>query len=215
MCIRDRNGTLTVVEACPAGAECNACLECGVSSAETCDGWDNDCDGEIDEGFDLGGSCTIGACDLPGTYVCAADGSGVHCSAVEACAEQAEEEARGNQENETEGGDNTPTNPEEEEEEEAEEEDWEEDAVDTPSEENPWAVTEEEGTGNPESGLNEEEGTGVLEASTGLGTTSSNSRVTQSGCRTDSGIPWNGLPWFGLLLLILHAMRRRRVPLAK
>jgi hypothetical protein len=65
---------------CEAGAipgpTCNA--------EEKCDGRDNDCDGQIDEGFDLGGECSagLGACEAAGTYVCAEDGDGSVCNAV-------------------------------------------------------------------------------------------------------------------------------------
>ncbi|MCB9548300.1 MAG: hypothetical protein H6706_20990 [Myxococcales bacterium] len=53
--------------------------------AETCDGADNDCDGETDEGFDgLGEACEAGtgACAAVGMTVCAPDGAGVACNAV-------------------------------------------------------------------------------------------------------------------------------------
>ncbi|MGM0555183.1 MAG: putative metal-binding motif-containing protein, partial [Myxococcota bacterium] len=50
---------------------------------EVCDDFDNDCDGNTDEGFsDKGTSCTVGtgACENSGTYECSGDGSGVTCS---------------------------------------------------------------------------------------------------------------------------------------
>lgn len=55
------------------------------SDEEICDGNDNDCDGEIDEGFDtLGDACTsgVGACTAAGTLVCTGDGMDVECDAV-------------------------------------------------------------------------------------------------------------------------------------
>ena len=53
------------------GLVCNA-IE-GAPSAELCDGEDNDCDGTVDEGFDVGGLCTVsaGGCTATGTRVCA------------------------------------------------------------------------------------------------------------------------------------------------
>jgi hypothetical protein len=53
-------------------------------TAEICDGQDNDCDGQIDEGFNVGQSCTVGVgeCVRTGQYVCKADGSGTECNAV-------------------------------------------------------------------------------------------------------------------------------------
>jgi hypothetical protein len=51
---------------------------------EICDGKDNNCNGQIDEGFNVGQSCTVGVgeCARTGQYVCKADGSGTQCSAT-------------------------------------------------------------------------------------------------------------------------------------
>lgn len=53
-------------------------------SAETCNGADDDCDGAIDEGFNVGSACTagVGACERSGVLVCSADGSGTFCDAT-------------------------------------------------------------------------------------------------------------------------------------
>lgn len=52
--------------------------------AERCDGRDNDGDGLVDEGFDLGQSCATGAgeCMATGETVCDLDGAGTVCNAV-------------------------------------------------------------------------------------------------------------------------------------
>ena len=52
--------------------------------AERCDGRDDDCDGRADESFPLGARCAsgIGACERPGSWVCAPDGLDAWCDAV-------------------------------------------------------------------------------------------------------------------------------------
>jgi hypothetical protein len=51
---------------------------------ETCDSLDNNCNGQTDEGFNVGQSCTVGVgeCARTGQFVCKADGSGTQCNAV-------------------------------------------------------------------------------------------------------------------------------------
>ena len=66
------------------GGDCNDVIATiHPDAAEGCDGGDNDCDGQTDEGFGLGGGCEsgLGACKSFGKMVCAADGGGVVCSA--------------------------------------------------------------------------------------------------------------------------------------
>jgi hypothetical protein len=51
---------------------------------ELCDGKDNNCNGQTDEGFNVGQSCSVGVgeCARTGQYVCKADGSGIECNAT-------------------------------------------------------------------------------------------------------------------------------------
>jgi len=80
-----RRGLLTCAPGDPEGP-----LTCGVTAgvagAEICDGLDNDCDGQTDEGFALDTSCTVGvgACEANGVLRCdPADPAGpTVCSAI-------------------------------------------------------------------------------------------------------------------------------------
>ncbi len=53
-------------------------------AAEICDGLDNTGEGDIDEGFEVGDSCTqgVGACEATGVKVCSVDGEATVCNAV-------------------------------------------------------------------------------------------------------------------------------------
>jgi hypothetical protein len=71
---------VTVCKTDGRGAECS--VTPGSPTPEVCDGLDNDCDGTIDEGFNVGDPCTVGTgeCTEYGVTVCKTDGSGTECS---------------------------------------------------------------------------------------------------------------------------------------
>jgi len=72
-------------ETCSGEGEWGVCEGAIPSSAEVCDGLDNDCDGTADENFgDLGDACSVGVgeCEAFGEMVCKGDHTGTECSAT-------------------------------------------------------------------------------------------------------------------------------------
>ena len=67
--------------ACVTGERCD--YTGVVFGEETCDLVDNDCDGEVDEGFPVGESCIAkrAGCESEGVYACRADRRWVYCEA--------------------------------------------------------------------------------------------------------------------------------------
>ena len=76
----------------------------GYEPEETlCDSVDNDCDGQTDETFDVGGSCAVGEgiCRVTGAYACSSDKAGLVCAAqidlgaVELCGDNIDNDCDG------------------------------------------------------------------------------------------------------------------------
>jgi hypothetical protein len=96
---RDRCGD-AIDDDCSGAAKTSDCDDDGVTvangdcddtkreirpgAAERCDRVDNDCDGSVDEGFSIGGACSVGrgACAGSATWVCSADGTTAVCPAL-------------------------------------------------------------------------------------------------------------------------------------
>ncbi len=74
----------------PAGyvtdsTDCNDAIASAYPGAsEICDGIDNNCDGQTDEGYNVGMPCSsgVGICETAGSYVCSADNLGTECDAI-------------------------------------------------------------------------------------------------------------------------------------
>jgi hypothetical protein len=78
-----RAAGITVCSADGANVECNAVAL--APTAEICNGLDDNCDGNIDEGFDgvnLPCFAGEGTCRTAGLTICSDDGASVHCNAV-------------------------------------------------------------------------------------------------------------------------------------
>lgn len=82
-CIADsdcRSGHVCQGGACITGSRCASGI---LNNAEVCDGVDNNCNGQVDEGFPVGKPCFagLGTCQVGGVYACNSRQDGVVCLA--------------------------------------------------------------------------------------------------------------------------------------
>ena len=192
-------GSKTVITACPEDSPCNACLECGSLPLELCDGWDNDCDGDVDEGYDLGMECTIGSCPEVGEMTCDESSGGAVCSAVELCASLEESGGSSNSEEEEEEEEEEEASPEQEPSEEENEETF------TPFVD----YSRAEETGDGESGLASEWNVFPFEGNSSSGEGLDTSQEAKGEGCTSSRYPLFPLPVFLLMLCAVGGSYRR------
>ncbi|MEZ4435289.1 MAG: hypothetical protein R3F65_23020 [bacterium] len=84
-CVDGTTRSCTTEGGCPGEATCRAgAFGPCAPPAETCDGADDDCDGNIDEGFAVGEPCAVGvgACAADAITVCNTARDGVRCPAT-------------------------------------------------------------------------------------------------------------------------------------
>ncbi|MEZ4434566.1 MAG: MopE-related protein [bacterium] len=75
---------LTGCAADGSGTTCGALPDAPAQGDERCNGVDDDCDGDTDEGFSVAVECMVGtgACETFGLQICAPDGMGTVCDAT-------------------------------------------------------------------------------------------------------------------------------------
>jgi hypothetical protein len=87
-CYTGPRGTESVGECSAGQQQClngnyQACLGATLPATELCNGLDDDCDGEVDEGFGVGDRCVtgVGVCRAGGSLACDRSGIGTFCDA--------------------------------------------------------------------------------------------------------------------------------------